>query len=84
VVLHFAETNRSFQAPGKRQFDILLNQHVVAEKFDIFKAAEGEGPFQWRQRVDIKDGPLEIRLQGHPAGPAVKGIEIRKLVVGKK
>lgn len=84
VVLHFAETNRGFQAAKKRQFDIIINSLTVAEKFDIFTAAGGSGPFPYRQRVEVKEGPLVIRLQGHPTGPAIKGIEILKLMEGKK
>jgi len=84
VVLHVAETNQGFQKPGARQFDILLNGHVAAEKFDIVKAAGGTGAFQWRDRVDVKQGPLEIRLQGNPNGPAIKGLEILKVAPNTK
>ena len=80
VVLHFAETNKSFQVIGKRQFNIIINNLTVAEKFDIFKAANGPGPHPYRQRVEVTEGPIEIRLQGNPTGPAIKGIEILKLV----
>jgi hypothetical protein len=81
VVLHFAETNRGFQAPGKRQFDIIINNHTVAEKFDIFKTAGGPGAVPWRHRVEVKEGPIDIRLQGNPVGPAIKGLEILKVAV---
>jgi len=84
VVLHFAETNKGFQQPDKRQFDIILNGHIAAEKFDIFKAAGGPGAYQWKDRIEVKEGPLEIRLQGHPAGPAIKGLEVLKVVAAKK
>ena len=79
VVLHFAETNRGFQAPGKRQFDIIINNHTVAEKFDIYKTAGGPGALPWRHRVEVKQGPIDIRLQGNPVGPAIKGIELLKV-----
>ena len=80
VLLLFAETNRGFFGKGKRTFDIVLGDEVVAAKADVFAASGGPMTgWEFRKTVDVAGGELKVGLVGNPTGPAIKGIEIRGL-----
>ncbi len=79
VLLLFAETNRGFFAKGKRTFDIVLGDEVVAAKADVFAASGPMTGWEFRKTVDVAGGELKVGVVGNPTGPAIKGIEIRGL-----
>jgi len=80
IVLLLAETNPGFFAKGKRTFDIVLNDQIVAEKVDVFSEAGGPlKPWRFQKTLVVSGRELKIGLVGNPTGPAVKGIEIRGL-----
>lgn len=78
LVLVFAETNPAFSAPGRRTFDILVNDERLVDKADVVVEAGGPlKPWTFRRIVDAPGGELALRLEARPVGPALKGIEVR-------
>jgi hypothetical protein len=75
VRLYFAEPDHD--NPGKRRFDIVLNSCIVAENFDITKAAGGRmrAIAQQFENVEI-DGSLKIELEPLQGRPILSGVEI--------
>ena len=83
VVLHFAETNKSFAAEGKRVFDIFINDKKVKESYDITAAAGGGFKSTNVQHACTdRNGTIEIKLVKNPTGPSIKGIEIIEVLEG--
>jgi hypothetical protein len=76
VVLHFAETNRSFSIKGKRRFDIEIDGKTVAEQIDIFAAAGANTAWSKRFQVETKENKMRVILRANPGGPALKGIAV--------
>jgi beta-mannosidase len=78
VRLHFAET--VFSAPGKRKFNVFLNEKEVLRDFDVFSGAGGRG----RALVKIfkgiapdKDGNIIVLINNGSEGrPEIRGIEV--------
>lgn len=67
-------------AEGLRVFDVLVQGQSWLPRFDIFREA---GDFRWltiRQRVEVRDGWLDIGFRAHPdkLPPLVARIEIRR------
>ncbi|WP_170226046.1 malectin domain-containing carbohydrate-binding protein [Robertkochia marina] len=87
VLLHFAEiylgaTGGGGQAePGKRVFDILLEEAVVLDDYDIIESVGTETPDIQEFTVEVTDGELNILLDGNPATggvnrPKISAIEV--------
>lgn len=79
VVLHFAETNRAYSAPGMRTFDVLLAGEKRHEGVDVCAEAGAATGWQLATEVDVTKSPLVIELQKARAGPSLKGIEVREV-----
>ena len=62
VRLHFAEPDHT--APGKRLFDVLIEEQKVLEDFDIFAAAGGRNRSLVRAfaGIEIEDGKLTLEF----------------------
>ena len=80
VVLHFAETNRTFSVKGKRKFDVYINGKKRHADVDIFASAGAAKAWQLSTDLDVSEKQLVIELRKGTNGPAVKGIEARELV----
>lgn len=76
VRLHFAEDNRLLGAPGRRVFDVqvedrsLLNVDVFAEAGDLYKALVKS------LEVTVSDQQLDILFTSKVDNPQIKGIEV--------
>ncbi|MFP6611657.1 MAG: malectin domain-containing carbohydrate-binding protein [Pirellulales bacterium] len=80
VVVHFAETNRTYAVKGKRTFDVIMGGSKVREAVDIFGESGGlNTAWQMVTKVKVADSPFVVELRKGQAGPALKGIEIRGL-----
>lgn len=79
VVLHFAETNETFAYPGKRTFDVYLNDRRQFQDVDIYKAVGGNAAYRVTAEVEIPKRNFRIKLDKVTGGPAIKGIELRQL-----
>jgi sialate O-acetylesterase len=81
VVLHFAETNRTYAVKGKRTFDISMAGKKVHEALDIYSES-GAANTAWNveTKIDVTESPLVVELRKAKAGPAIKGIEVRALL----
>jgi hypothetical protein len=79
IILHFAETNRTYQKPGKRTFDVYFNSEKVHPGVDIFAKAGAATAWQLESKVEAKSKSLVVELRKGAAGPALKGIEVREL-----
>ncbi len=76
--LHFAELDPSVAA-GMRVFDVLADDRVLLEDFDMVAAAGGVLRGVVREFRIRTEGPLQIHLRpaaGTPRGPAINGIEL--------
>jgi hypothetical protein len=75
VTLKFAEI--WWPAETKREFDIALNGTLVAQRFDITKAAGGRNrAWDLQYAINVTDGELNIILTGVTRQPLINGIEI--------
>ncbi|MDP6506549.1 MAG: malectin domain-containing carbohydrate-binding protein, partial [Planctomycetota bacterium] len=77
IILHLAETNRSFSVRGKRVYEVRWNDRKIAGPVDVFRASGKSTAWQLEKTVDLKttQGKLVLkRIRG--IGPAVKGIEV--------
>ena len=77
IILHLAETNRSFSVRGKRVYEVRWNERRIAGPVDVFRAAGKNTAWQLEKTVDLKTTPGKLvlkRIRG--IGPAVKGIEV--------
>jgi hypothetical protein len=79
LTLHFAETNNSYGAVGKRTFDVVVNDEKLGEAVDVFANA-GKGT-AWKLDIDFeqKGEEVVVDLKKVKAGPAIKGIELREV-----
>jgi beta-mannosidase len=78
VRLHFAET--TFDAPGRRAFNVLINGQPVLSDFDVFQTAGGKDKAVVKEFSGIRpdgDGNLQIKFQhGSADQPEINAIEI--------
>ncbi len=75
VKLKFAEIY--FEQPGKRVFNVSINNHPVLQKFDVVAAAGG--PFTALDKefpVDVTDGRVTIVFTPIADNPMVAAIEV--------
>lgn len=83
VRLHFAEiySAGAFRI-GTRKFDVVVEGALVAQDFDIFKEAGGEGNKAVVLTADVTviDGALTIDFLRGRQSPKINGIEIRPVV----
>ncbi len=76
VNLLFAEIWEGAQDPGKRVFDVAVENKVVSEQFDATAAAGWNVALVQSYKVEVTDGNLDIDLLKEIQNPAIKGIEI--------
>jgi hypothetical protein len=78
VRLHFAET--SFDAPGKRKFNVEINGNRVLSDFDVTQEAGAKDKAVVKEFPDIapdSNGNIVIKfLNGSVDQPEINGIEI--------
>ncbi len=79
ATLHFAETNNTFSAVGKRTFDVFINGEKRHAGVDVFAKAGKETAWQLDTEFELKDNEIVIELRKVAAGPAIKGIEVREI-----
>jgi len=80
VNLHFADTY--WNAPGKRQFNVLINGNQVLKNFDIVAVAGGKNVATVQSFLVTADSSGTITIQfgvGAADNPQVNGIEIGTL-----
>ncbi len=82
MILHFAETNKSFGAAGKRVFDVLINEEKIREKLDVFTEAKALNTgWKLEHTTTVKeDEGLTVKLVKNPKGPMLKGIEVMEIL----
>ncbi len=78
VTLHLAEINPRFAQAGKRTFDVLINGEKKHEAIDVFAKVGAYHPLELTSQVDVSKSPLEVELRKVSAGPALKGIQVRR------
>lgn len=78
VNMHWAET--IFSAPGKRKFNVVINNKDVLADFDVVQEAGKSNKAivkQFNQVSPNKDGTIEVKLtKGSTGYPMISGIEI--------
>jgi hypothetical protein len=78
VRLHFAET--TFDAPGRRAFNVLINGQPALSDFDVFQTAGGKDKAVVKEFSGIRpdgDGNLQIKFQhGSADQPEINALEI--------
>ncbi|XP_058091386.1 receptor-like protein 4 isoform X2 [Magnolia sinica] len=75
VWFHFAEIDPSVTAPGKRVFDVYINQNNVS-RIDIFKEVGAFSAFNWHYTVtNLNSTPLSVRLVPVVGPPLISGLE---------
>jgi len=79
VVLHFAETNPTFSAAGKRVFKVHINDEERHGEVDVVAEAGAMTAWQLPTEVEVKGEEILLEVLKVNAGPAVKGIEVRRL-----
>ena len=79
LTLWFAETNNGFQAKGKRTIKIVANGEELVQKLDVFAEAGANMAWAFRRDISVEGKSLLIELLADPVGPAVKGIEVRRV-----
>ena len=84
VKLHFLEVDPAVSARGQRQFDVILQNTLVLDDFDIFADA---GP----RRVTVEaftatsaQGKLTLQLKKVRGTPVVSAIEVLSIVEGPR
>jgi outer membrane protein assembly factor BamB len=81
VRLHFAETFEGSDVPGKRRFDVIIEEETILNDFDPFAAAQGRKfvPVIRRIPVTISDEELTITFQAQADStepPMINAIEV--------
>ena len=71
--LHTVE--RSFETPGHRQFDVLVDGETILEGIDAFAAA-GFDPHVVELEVTVTDGVLDLTVRPHATPVPICAIEI--------
>lgn len=76
VTLLFAEV--TYQEAGKRTFDVLAEDALVLDDYDVFAAAGGQLiAHEETFRVEVTDGLLNLEFLGVMFWPDVQGIAVR-------
>lgn len=81
VRLYFAETSANAQAVGARVFDIVVENRLVTDNFDVFKAVGGHKALVQDYAVS-SDSALNVDLKLVAGAPQVQGIEISPAAAG--
>lgn len=79
--MHFAESYKKAQAPGKRVFNVWVEGSLAFENLDVFSEAKGGyNPLTKKHTVEVKDGDLTIEFGRVIQNPTIKGIEIHSFI----
>ncbi|MGJ3234017.1 glycoside hydrolase family 2 TIM barrel-domain containing protein [Marivirga sp.] len=78
VVLHFAEIDKNYNKEKSRIFDILFNDLVVLEDFDLGQI-EKFTAYSKKIITQVEDRGLAISFSAKKGEPILNAIEIRKL-----
>jgi Malectin domain len=76
VTLKFAET--TFHQPKQRIFDVLIEDRLVLDDFDIFVTAKGKNmPISKTFEVEVTDNSLDINFLASIENAKISAIEIK-------
>lgn len=80
VRLHFAETWSGGRTPGRRVFDVRIENSLVLDNYDIF-VATGTSASEIKAQVEtfpvtVSDGALNVRFERVTNNPLLCGIEV--------
>jgi Malectin domain len=79
VQLHFCELY--YGQPGKRVFDVYLEDALIYGDFDIYQAAGGNfTALTLTEAVYVSDGSLSVRLVSKTEHAKISGIQVTQLV----
>lgn len=78
VRLHFAETYAAHNKEGMRLFSVKVNDKIVLEDLDVFKAAGGFAKPLVKEvkGVKVADGKLTVQFVAKTQNPEINGIEV--------
>jgi hypothetical protein len=76
VILHFAEIYDGAFAQGKRVFDVLINDAVVAADVDIFAQAGANTPLITDYLTTAQEGKITVSFVNKVNNAKVSGIEV--------
>ncbi|MBX9850513.1 MAG: choice-of-anchor D domain-containing protein [Cytophagaceae bacterium] len=78
VDLYFTETYAAHNVPGKRVFDIMIEDTIRSDNFDIVAEAGFKNAIKKSYEVYVKDGFIHIYFIHEIQNPLVNGIAIYK------